>query len=281
MDLAKIRKKLKDSGKKSGGRGDKSEEERKPEEVALPEASPEAAIEEVAREGQPAPDVLKEEEIPEPVAEEPPEAETPEGPEMETVFEPAKEETEEVEDSPVERPAGAGFEGGEPPKEVGEKAARHEEGEGERKRAEVSEFLAFRLSSEVYAFRIGEVEEIVRPQKVTFVPRADECLIGVTSLRGKVIPVIDLKKKLLLGGDDAEESSKKILILNGPKGSIGALVDSVMDVIRFSESSIVPPPGHLTEAQQKFIEGVTVHGNLFLSIIRTNEALNFRVLTEE
>ena len=134
------------------------------------------------------------------------------------------------------------------------------------------ELLTFTLGSEEFAFRIGEIHEIIRPQKVTMIPKTVSHLQGITSLRGKIIPVVDLKSLLSLNGNSAEETKQKILILKGPKGPIGALVDRVVGVIRTSGSKIVETPPHLPEAQMRFIEGVAIVDGRFISIIRTEEA---------
>jgi purine-binding chemotaxis protein CheW len=143
-----------------------------------------------------------------------------------------------------------------------------------------AELLAFKLASEFYAFKVEEIEEILKPQNMTFVPRVEPFIIGVTSLRGKIIPVIDLKKRLSLPENGKESGAEKVLILNGPNGSIGALVDMVVDVVRLPQGAIYTPPAHLTESELKFIEGVTVHDDMFISIIRMEEALNFKVFVE-
>jgi len=134
------------------------------------------------------------------------------------------------------------------------------------------ELLTFRLGNEEYAFRIGEIHEIIRPQKVTKIPKTGSHLLGITSLRGKIIPVIDLKRLLSLDGNAVEQAKQKILILKGPKGPIGALIDRVVGVIRPSASKIVETPPHLPEAQTRFIEGVAIVDGRFVSIIRTEEA---------
>jgi purine-binding chemotaxis protein CheW len=133
------------------------------------------------------------------------------------------------------------------------------------------ELLTFTLGKEEYAFRIDEIHEIIRPQKATMIPKTGPHLLGITSLRGKIIPVIDLKRLLSLEGNTVELAKQKILVLKGPKGPIGALVDRVVGVIRPSASKIVATPPHLPEAQTRFIEGVAIMDGRFISIMRTEE----------
>jgi purine-binding chemotaxis protein CheW len=139
---------------------------------------------------------------------------------------------------------------------------------------EVVEILTFRLLKEEFAFKISQLAEIVRPQKITVVPQLPKYVLGVTSLRGKVIPVLDLKLKLSLTDKPSERNAKeKILIIKGLKGPIGATIDKVLGVVRVGRNEIVPPPSHLTEAELKFIEGIAVVDKRFISIVNMDEAV--------
>jgi purine-binding chemotaxis protein CheW len=144
----------------------------------------------------------------------------------------------------------------------------------EAKEDEVVEILTFNLLKEEFAFKISQLAEILRPQKITVVPRLPKYVLGVTSLRGKVIPVLDLKLKLSLTAETSGINAKeKILIIKGLKGPIGATIDKVLSVVRVGRHQIVPPPSHLAEAELKFIEGIAVIEKRFISIINMEEAL--------
>lgn len=144
----------------------------------------------------------------------------------------------------------------------------------EEKTDTIIEILTFSLLNEEFAFRVSQVEEILRAQRITRVPKLPSYVLGITSLRGKIIPVIDLKQRLSLKGEPTDMNSKgKILIIKGPQGPIGAAIDKVISVVRFSESEIIPPPSHLSEAELKFIEGVAILDKRFISIIHMEEAI--------
>lgn len=141
----------------------------------------------------------------------------------------------------------------------------------------VVEILTFRLMKEEFAFKISNLEEILRYQQITRVPKLPKYVLGITSLRGKVIPVIDLGCKLSLTDKPLNDSRKgKILIIRGPKGPIGAAVDKVIGVVRMAKSEILPPPSHLSEIELKFVEGVAVVDKHFVSIINVEEAVSIR-----
>ena len=144
----------------------------------------------------------------------------------------------------------------------------------EERKDNIIKILTFSLLREEFAFRVSQIEEILRPQRITMVPKMPDYVLGITSLRGKIIPVIDLKKRLFLKSGHSEENVKgKIVVIKGSQGPIGIAIDMVMSVIRLSEAEILPPPSHLSENELKFIEGVAILNKHFISIIRMEEAI--------
>jgi len=161
---------------------------------------------------------------------------------------------------------------------------------GEQEDGGVSELLTFSLAKEEFAFKVSEVEEIIRFQRITLVPTMPEYVAGITSLRGKIIPVIDLRTRLALKDEGEEaapiptadadgliEGTGKIIVLSGPLGLIGAIIDKVLGVVRLPDDVILEPPAHLTEDETRFIEGVVIVEKRFISIIRSADALNIEV----
>ncbi len=130
---------------------------------------------------------------------------------------------------------------------------------------EFIELLGFRAGGEEYAVRITDVAEILRMQGTTRVPRAPAYLLGITSLRGRMIPVLDIKQRLRL--EHMTPSSAKILVLRGDGAPYGISVDSVIGVLRIKEEAIRPPLETLDEEQARFIEGVALAGEGFVSLL--------------
>jgi purine-binding chemotaxis protein CheW len=148
----------------------------------------------------------------------------------------------------------------------------------QEKKDEVIEILTFGLLKEEFAFKISQLDEIIRPQTITRVPKVPPYVLGITSLRGKIIPVIDLKVKLSLTEESSDINSKyKILIIKGPKGPTGVMIDKVIGVIRISKSEILPPPSHLTETELRFVEGIAIVDKHFISIINMEEAVEIKL----
>jgi purine-binding chemotaxis protein CheW len=126
----------------------------------------------------------------------------------------------------------------------------------ERKAAEATEHLAtFFLSREEYGVDVRLVQEIIRVTEITPVPRAPESIKGVINLRGRVIPVIDLKRKLGLG--DVEPGRRaRIVVVKLRERLIGLLVDAASQVLKVPVSGIDPAPDAVIEIAADYIRGV-------------------------
>lgn len=152
---------------------------------------------------------------------------------------------------------------------------------------ELVELLTFSLGAEEFAFKVSEVEEILRLQRITLVPTMPGYIVGITSLRGKIIPVLDLKARLNLeeAGKmpvfDAEahhgKLESKILIVAGPKGFIGAVIDKVNGVVSLAKDNVIEPPAHLSEAEMKYIEGIVILDKRFISVLRSDDTMNIEI----
>ena len=105
-------------------------------------------------------------------------------------------------------------------------------------RGPVTEHLAFRLASETYGLPLLHVREILTPPPITFVPRAPAEVLGIISVRGLLVTVLDLRVKL---GVAAESASKRtrILLVPAPSGEMmGLWVDEVLQVYRLAEAEV-------------------------------------------
>ncbi len=115
--------------------------------------------------------------------------------------------------------------------------------------------VVFSLGSEAYGVPIGAVREIIRMQDITRVPRMPEFVEGVVNLRGKVIPVIDLRKRLGLG---AAEKSKdnRIVVVDGGGEDIGMIVDMVTEVLRLPANSVEMVSGVISSTDSEYLMGI-------------------------
>ena len=126
----------------------------------------------------------------------------------------------------------------------------------ERKAAEATEHLAtFFLSREEYGIDVRLVQEIIRITEITPVPRAPESIKGVINLRGRIIPVVDLKKKLGLGDVDLGRRAR-IVVVKLRERLVGLLVDAASQVLKVPVSTIDPAPDAVVEIEADYIRGV-------------------------
>ncbi|MBC7190081.1 chemotaxis protein CheW [Candidatus Aerophobetes bacterium] len=118
-----------------------------------------------------------------------------------------------------------------------------------------AQFVGFRLGEEEYAVGISEVQEIIRVPEITRVPKAPEFVEGVINLRGKVLPIISLRKKFLLENIEKTDS-QRIIVVNIDGISTGMVVDSVSEVLRLPKDAIEPPPPILSGLDADHLQGI-------------------------
>ncbi len=117
------------------------------------------------------------------------------------------------------------------------------------------QLVVFDLASEYYGVDIGDVREIIRMQTVTRVPGAPPYVEGIINLRGKVIPVIDLRKRLeLVVGEQTNESRIVWVTIN--EQDVGVIVDAVTEVLRIPISSIEPPSSMVSSVDSDYLRGI-------------------------
>lgn len=102
-------------------------------------------------------------------------------------------------------------------------------------------YLTFRLGNEQYGVGIMSVREIIEPAQVTRVPDSRAAVRGVINLRGRVVPLIDLKIEFGQGRTEASELTVIIVVQSGDR-SFGVLADEVIEVVEFAADHLGPPP---------------------------------------
>lgn len=127
----------------------------------------------------------------------------------------------------------------------------------ERKAVEATEHLAtFFLSGEEYGVDVRLVQEIIRVTAITPVPRAPDFIKGVINLRGRIIPVVDLKRKLNLGDVEERARQSRIVVVKVRDRLVGLLVDGASQVLKVPVSIIEPAPEEVVEIDANYIRGV-------------------------
>ncbi len=132
--------------------------------------------------------------------------------------------------------------------------------------------VVFNLRDQVYGIDIDSVLEIIRMESVTSVPGTREFIEGVINLRGKVIPIMDLSKRLNMPPCRVSESSRVIIVEAGGV-TVGMIVDSVSEVLRIPVSAIQPPPAMIAESSVKAINGIALVDERLVILIDPGKVL--------
>lgn len=116
--------------------------------------------------------------------------------------------------------------------------------------------VGFRLKDEEFAFDIMKVVEIIRLKEITEVPTAPDFIEGVINLRGKIIPIIDLRKRFHVDSTDRDKKYRIIITELMKSQLVGVIVDEVEKVIQVKEDQVIPAPPTVTEAGGRYIENI-------------------------
>lgn len=120
---------------------------------------------------------------------------------------------------------------------------------------ELLQLVTFKLGKEEYSLDILSVQEIIRHMEITRVPNAPVFVEGVINLRGRVIPVLDLRKRFGLGAEEMTAQARIIVVDIGSK-TVGFRVDSVSEVLRLDADKVEPPPTLTASIGSEYIKGV-------------------------
>lgn len=134
-------------------------------------------------------------------------------------------------------------------------------------------FLTFSVGKEAYGIEIKFVTEIIGIQDITEVPELPNYVKGIINLRGKIIPVIDVRlrfKKQLKEYNDRT----CIVVIDIKEISVGLIVDNVAEVINIDESNIVPPPDIKTGFHNRYVRGIGKVGNEVKLLLDCEKLLN-------
>lgn len=137
-----------------------------------------------------------------------------------------------------------------------------------------NQYLTFNLERELFALDISSVREVLELVNITRVPRTPEYIRGVINLRGRAVPVVDLKMKFGIGATERTVNTCIIIVevsLDGESTILGALADSVQEVYEMESSQIEPPPRMGTPIRADFIRGMGKAGEQFIIILDINK----------
>jgi purine-binding chemotaxis protein CheW len=132
--------------------------------------------------------------------------------------------------------------------------------------------VIFTLGQELYGVTIHSVESIIKIQAITEVPRTAAFVLGVTNLRGTVVPVLDLRKRFNLEFSETTPNTR-IIIVNAEGSKVGIVVDEVTEVLKVPQNSIKPPPPMSTTIESAFISGIARINNRLVILLDLEKVL--------
>ena len=132
--------------------------------------------------------------------------------------------------------------------------------------------VVFTLANEQYGVGISVISEIIKLQPITYVPRAPAFVEGVTNLRGKVLPVLDLRKRFGLTVAAASRESR-IVVAEINNILVGMVVDAVNEVLRVPQEAVEPPSPVVTTVDSAFISGIAKVGNRLIILLDLEKVL--------
>src|SRR5512140_990374 len=147
---------------------------------------------------------------------------------------------------------------------------------------QIAQYLTFRLGEEVFALDIKQVREVLDYTAITRVPRMPEFMRGVINLRGSVVPVVDLRLKFGMAATERTLNTCIVIAevaIGGERTLLGALADSVQEVIDLEAGQIEPPPRLGTSINAEFIRGMGKRDEHFVIILDVDRVFSNDELT--
>jgi purine-binding chemotaxis protein CheW len=141
-----------------------------------------------------------------------------------------------------------------------------------KKKGESYQYLTFTLTSETYGLPLRKAKEIMKPPRITDVPNTREHILGLINLRGQIIPVIDLSKKLDLG-KVTKTDNKKVVVINIRDMLLGLLIDETREMEEIYDDDIQQVAETKHSIREKYIKGVKNSGDELIIILDLEEML--------
>ena len=135
---------------------------------------------------------------------------------------------------------------------------------------ETKQYIVVQIGSEKYGIDIRYVDNIVRMQKITRVPKAQVYFKGIINLRGEIVPVMSIRIKMGLDEDVITNASRIIILKLEEKGSLGVLVDQVCEVVTLSQDQIETNNINSSHVKDSFINGIGKNGDQLISLFEIN-----------
>ena len=141
------------------------------------------------------------------------------------------------------------------------------------------QLVTFEIGEEEFGIDILKVQEIIRTMAITKVPNSPPHVEGVINLRGKVIPVIDLRSRFMMEYRQ-HDNQTRIIVVDLHRVVIGFVVDGVSEVLRIQSSTVEPPPPVVSGIESEYIKGVGKLDNRLLILLDLDKLIPIEELTQ-
>lgn len=131
-------------------------------------------------------------------------------------------------------------------------------------------FLTFYLGEEIYGIEIEYVTEIIGLQQITKIPEVAEYIKGIINLRGKIIPVIDMRIKFNKESSEYDDRTC-IVVVDTQEMVVGLIVDKVAEVLTIEDEDIAPPPSYKSGIRNRYIHGIGKIGDVVTLLLDCNK----------
>ncbi len=139
---------------------------------------------------------------------------------------------------------------------------------------DTTQYIVVKMGVEQYGIDIKHVDNIVRMQKITRVPKAQKWFYGVINLRGEIIPVMSLRRKFELEDDVYTDKTRIIILKPEGQGAIGVIVDQVKEVVTLSSDEVEKPQIDKTDEKSKYISLIGKQEDSLITILNINGVLD-------
>ena len=140
---------------------------------------------------------------------------------------------------------------------------------------EKGKYMTFKSGNEYFGLAIQYVNEIIQMQEITAIPETEDYIKGLINLRGKVVPVIDVRLRFKQKPLEYNDRTC-IIVVNVKSTVVGLIVEKIAEVVEINEDNILPPPkiGHGDKAQNKYVYGIGKVGNAVKLLLDPDKLLN-------
>lgn len=135
------------------------------------------------------------------------------------------------------------------------------------------QLVTFTVGGEEFGLDVFAVHEILRWEPVTPVPRAPAFVEGVLDVRGALVPVVDLRRRFEVRAADADEETRIVVVQFGQE-RLGLVVDTVTEVLRTPETSVLPPPEYIRGLAAEFVRGIVRQDGRLIILIDLDRILS-------